>query len=117
MRISMTETEVDDVVVKFDSNGDGLLDFDEFCLLTMAMSGGDEKEGGGEDEVEGNLKEAFDVFDKDEDGLVSEEELALFLTSLGLREGKKIEECREMIKKVDMDGDGMVKMVNFNEFN
>lgn len=113
MRISMTETEVDDVVVKFDSNGDGLLDFDEFCLLTMAMSGGDEKEGGGEDEVEGNLKEAFDVFDKDEDGLISVEELALVLTSLGLREGKKIEECREMIKKVDMDGDGMV---NFNEF-
>ena len=73
-----------------------------------------EKEGDGVIENEEvDLKEAFDVFDKDNDGLISVEELALVLTSLGLREGRKIEECKEMIKKVDMDGDGMV---NFNEF-
>ena len=77
--------------------------------------GGDhhEKEGGVMGNEEVDLKEAFDVFDKDNDGLISVEELALVLTSLGLREGRKIEECKEMIKKVDMDGDGMV---NFNEF-
>ncbi|XP_047157387.1 calmodulin-like protein 3 [Vigna umbellata] len=89
--ILMTDKEVDDIVVKYDSNGDGLIDFEEFI----------------------NLKEAFDVFDKDNDGVISVEELALVLTSLGLKEGKKSEECREMIKKVDMDGDGMV---NFKEF-
>lgn len=116
IRIFMTDKEVDDVVAKYDSNHDELLDFQEFCLLTCESLGGnnegDEKEGGGVGE-EVNLKEAFDVFDKDNDGLISVEELALVLTSLGLREGKKIEECKEMIKKVDMDGDGMV---NFNEF-
>ncbi|XP_027332664.1 calmodulin-like protein 7 [Abrus precatorius] len=118
IRILMTDKEIDDIVIKFDSNGDGLLDFEEFCLLIGECMGGqmgEEKEGDigkeGEDEV--NLKEAFDVFDKDNDGLISVEELALVLTSLGLREGKRIEECKEMIKKVDMDGDGMV---NFNEF-
>ncbi|KAK7264893.1 hypothetical protein RJT34_32506 [Clitoria ternatea] len=112
IRIMMSEREVDDIVVKYDSNGDGLIDFEEFCLLTNECLGEDEKEGGeGEEEV--NLKEAFDVFDKDNDGLISVEELSLVLTSLGLREGKKIEECKEMIRKVDMDGDGMV---NFNEF-
>ncbi|MED6208106.1 hypothetical protein PIB30_041896 [Stylosanthes scabra] len=108
IRMSMTDTEIDDIVVKFDSNGDGLLDFQEFCLLTRELGGEVEEE---EEEV--NLKEAFDVFDKDKDGLISVEELALALTSLGLREGKKIQECREMIRKVDMDGDGMV---NFHEF-
>lgn len=124
IRIFMTDSEIDDIVVKFDSNGDGLIDFDEFCLLTSeSIMGGKvggsegeyEKEGIGKEigEEEVNLKEAFDVFDKDKDGLISVEELALVLTSLGLREGKKIEECKEMIRKVDMDGDGMV---NFNEF-
>lgn len=115
IRIFMTEQEVDDIVVKYDSNGDGLIDFEEFCLLTSECVGGDhhEKEGGVMGNEEVDLKEAFDVFDKDNDGLISVEELALVLTSLGLREGRKIEECKEMIKKVDMDGDGMV---NFNEF-
>ncbi|KAL9326189.1 hypothetical protein ACSQ67_006834 [Phaseolus vulgaris] len=100
--IFMTEKEVDDIVVKYDSNGDGLIDLEEFCLLTRE-----------EEDEEVNLKEAFDVFDKDNDGLISVEELALVLTSLGLNEGRKTEECKEMIKKVDMDGDGMV---NFKEF-
>ncbi|XP_057750484.1 calmodulin-like protein 7 [Arachis stenosperma] len=108
IRMLMTDTEIDDIVVKFDSNGDGLLDFEEFCLLTRELGGEVEQE---EEEV--NLKEAFDVFDKDKDGLISVEELALVLTSLGLREGKNIQECRDMIRKVDMDGDGMV---NFHEF-
>lgn len=119
IKISMTEKEIDDIFVKFDSNGDGLLDFDEFCLLiSESMGRGEEEKEGSKEgdlllEEEFNLKEAFDVFDNDKDGLISVEELALVLNSLGLREGKKIEECKEMIKKVDVDGDGMV---NFNEF-
>lgn len=121
LRIFMEEKEIDDIIVKFDSNKDGLIDFDEFCLLTReCMGGGEKKEKAGVnsnerelEELEGNLKEAFDVFDKDNDGLISEEELGFVLNALGLREGKKIEECKEMITKVDMDGDGMV---DFNEF-
>jgi Ca2+-binding EF-hand superfamily protein len=121
IRIFMDEKEIDDIVGKFDSNGDELIDFDEFCLLTNEFMGGGEGEkvggvGSKEDELEeleANLKEAFDVFDKDNDGLISVEELALVLCSLGLSEGNKIEECKEMIRKVDMDGDGNV---NFNEF-
>ncbi|XP_058760025.1 calmodulin-like protein 7 [Vicia villosa] len=121
LRIFMNEKEIDDIIVKFDSNKDGLIDFDEFCLLTReCMGGGEKKEKEGVnskerdlEELEGSLKEAFDVFDKDNDGLISEEELGFVLNALGLREGKKIEECKEMIRKVDMDGDGMV---DFNEF-
>ena len=60
-----------------------------------------------------DLKEAFDVFDGDRDGLITVEELGMILSSLGLKEGKKLEACKEMIKKVDLDGDGMV---NFDEF-
>ncbi|KAF5482214.1 hypothetical protein F2P56_002803 [Juglans regia] len=117
IRIFMTDKEVEEMVLKVDANGDGLIDFDEFCVLCESMAGQDqgdeaatglESEGGEED-----LKEAFGVFDKDRDGLITVEELSLVLSSLGLKEGKKVEDCKEMIRKVDMDGDGMV---NFDEF-
>lgn len=121
IRIFMTDRDLEEMVVKVDSNGDGLIDFDEFCLLCESLisrdaAGQSSGKGGGEEEEEEEgeeLKEAFDVFDKDKDGLISVEELGLVLCSLGLKEGNKIEDCKEMIKKVDMDGDGMV---NFDEF-
>ncbi|KAK6273258.1 hypothetical protein POUND7_010341 [Theobroma cacao] len=105
MRLFITEKEVEEMVVKVDANGDGLIDFDEFCILCQAM--------GGQGDAEGELKEAFDVFDKDKDGLISVEELGSVLSSLGLKEGNKMEDCKAMIRKVDMDGDGMV---SFDEF-
>ncbi|KAJ4831055.1 hypothetical protein Tsubulata_001796 [Turnera subulata] len=112
--IFLSEKEVEDMVVKVDSNGDGLIDLDEFCILYKAVAGDDDigehqEDGAGE----GDLKEAFDVFDRDKDGLISVEELGSVLSSLGLKEGRKFEDLKEMIRKVDMDGDGMV---NFDEF-
>ncbi|KAH7574388.1 hypothetical protein JRO89_XS03G0290100 [Xanthoceras sorbifolium] len=112
------------VFAMFDKNGDGFITKQELGEsmknLRLFVT---EKEAeemvvnvGGEDGDhgrEGGLKEAFDVFDQDKDGLISVEELGLVLSSLGLNEGKKIENCKEMIRKVDMDGDGMV---NFDEF-
>ncbi|KAJ4709046.1 Calmodulin-like protein [Melia azedarach] len=116
LRLTVSEKEAEEMVEKVDANGDGLIDFDEFCMPYEALMGvenhqqeGIVEEGGGE----GDLKEAFDVFDKDKDGLISVEELGSVLSSLGLNEGKKIENCKEMIRKVDMDGDGMV---SFDEF-
>ncbi|XVE71493.1 hypothetical protein DITRI_Ditri10aG0154800 [Diplodiscus trichospermus] len=124
IRLFMTEKEVEEIVMKVDANGDGLIDFDEFCTLCQAMDGHSEEgvrrgseDGNGihveEGDIEGDLKEAFDVFDKDKDGLISVEELGSVLCSLGLKEGNKMEDCKAMIRKVDMDGDGMV---NFDEF-
>ncbi|XVE63688.1 hypothetical protein DITRI_Ditri07aG0040000 [Diplodiscus trichospermus] len=122
IRLFITEKEVEEMVVKVDANGDGLIDFDEFCILYQAMDGDDKEgerrgdHGNGvveEGDGEGELKEAFDVFDKNKDGLISVEELGSVLCSLGLNEGNKMEDCKAMIRKVDMDGDGMV---NFDEF-
>ena len=126
IRIFLSDKEVEEMVTKLDSNGDGLIDFEEFGTLCESMVGDQErvviKNGGGdldqEDDDDGldhdeDLKEAFDVFDKDKDGLISYEELGSILSSLGLKEGIRVESCKEMIRKVDMDGDGMV---NFEEF-
>jgi Ca2+-binding EF-hand superfamily protein len=117
IRITVTDIEVEEIVARVDENGDGLIDFEEFVTLCEGF----EKAGGGEfyrpvgvhdDDDDEDLREAFDVFDKDKDGLICVEELDLVLCSLGL--GKmKIDDCREMIRKVDVDGDGMV---NFDEF-
>ncbi|CAI0430662.1 unnamed protein product, partial [Linum tenue] len=59
------------------------------------------------------LRDAFEVFDRDRDGMITVEELGSVLSSLGLKEGKRMEACKEMIRRVDADGDGMV---NFDEF-
>ncbi|KAL5539389.1 hypothetical protein UlMin_043141 [Ulmus minor] len=118
IRIFMTEKEVEETVTKLDSNGDGLIDFEEFGLLCESMIGKEESDGKDEkvaEDDEEELKEAFGVFDKDKDGLISVDELGSILCSLGLMEGKKIENCKEMIKKVDMDGDGMVNFVEFKK--
>ncbi|MCD7470715.1 hypothetical protein HAX54_010740 [Datura stramonium] len=116
--IFMEDTDIVEMVEKVDSNKDGLIDLDEFYELCHTFLGIEEVNEGemNQEEVasrEKDLKDAFDVFDHDKDGLISEEELSKILSSLGLKEGGKLDHCKEMIKKVDVDGDGMV---NFDEF-
>ncbi|KAM5547973.1 calmodulin-like protein 3 [Rosa sericea] len=116
IRVFMSDEEVEEMVNKVDANGDGLIDFSEFCLLCQGQSivnGGEDGNEASEVDQEEELREAFGVFDKDKDGLISVEELGVVLCSLGLREGNRVEACKEMVKKVDKDGDGMV---NFDEF-
>ena len=51
------------------------------------------------------------MFDRDGDGLISEEELRLTMTNLG--EPLTEAEVRSMIEEADLDGDGKI---NFQEF-
>ena len=48
------------------------------------------------------LREAFELFDKDGDGSITSEELLTVMTSL--RQQVTEEEIREMIQQVDIDG-------------
>ncbi|KAJ8753141.1 hypothetical protein K2173_017707 [Erythroxylum novogranatense] len=123
IRIFMTEKEVEEVVVKVDSDGDGLINFEEFCRLCESMGvddlGRDGERTSRDDATEegdgskGDLKEAFDAFDQNKDGLISVDELDLVLSSMGLKHGKSVEDLKGLIMKVDTDGDGLV---NFDEF-
>ncbi|CAI0629343.1 unnamed protein product [Linum tenue] len=113
IRISVTEAEVEEMVAKVDSNGDGLIDFEEFKILCRNMAAGGEGEEIKIDSGGDELRDAFEVFDRDRDGLITVEELGSVLSSLGMKEGKRMEACKEMIRRVDADGDGMV---NFDEF-
>lgn len=101
----MTEPDMVAMIEKIDANGDGCVDIDEFGDLYQSIM--DEK-----DEEE-DIREAFNVFDQNRDGFITVEELRSVLGSLGLKQGRTIEDCKRMIKKVDADGDGMV---DFKEF-
>ncbi|KAL8472616.1 hypothetical protein ACS0TY_029081 [Phlomoides rotata] len=99
------------MVEKVDLNVDGLIDLDEFCKLFDSISGLDrekqEAEEGGDEDLRAPIKffVLLSVFDGNKDGLITVEELGLVLSSLGFTEGKKFEDCQEMIRKVDVDGD------------
>ncbi|XP_011257079.1 calmodulin-beta isoform X1 [Camponotus floridanus] len=98
-----SETELRDMVNEVDQDGNGTIEFNEFLqMMSKKMKGAD-----GEDE----LREAFRVFDKNNDGLISSKELRHVMTNLG--EKLSEEEVDDMIKEADLDGDGMV---NYEEF-
>ncbi|KAF3574740.1 hypothetical protein F2Q69_00058264 [Brassica cretica] len=51
--------------------------------------------------------------DPNGDGFITVDELKAVLSSLGLKQGKTLDDCKKMIMQVDGDGDGRV---NFKEF-
>ncbi|XP_061357564.1 calmodulin-like protein 3 [Gastrolobium bilobum] len=105
--IFIPDKELTAMIEKIDVNGDGCVDMDEFGELYTSIM--DEHE---RDEEE-DMMEAFNVFDQNRDGFITVEELRTVLASLGLKQGRTVEECKKMIMKVDVDGDGMV---NYKEF-
>ncbi|KAJ0049300.1 hypothetical protein Pint_17032 [Pistacia integerrima] len=85
-----------------DTNKDGFINLSEFSTFCRSTS---------DSNGEAELRDAFDLYDQDKNGLISHKELYSVLSRLGM---KCLEdECVKMIKSVDSDGDGMV---NFAEF-
>ncbi|KAK1351638.1 putative calcium-binding protein CML23 [Heracleum sosnowskyi] len=93
--------EIAGIMSEIDSDGDGFIDLNEFAKFHLASSGEDSKE----------LRDAFDVYDRDKNGVISASELHYTLKSLGQK--CTLRDCEKMISAVDVDGDGAV---NFDEF-
>ncbi|KAF8081744.1 hypothetical protein N665_0869s0024 [Sinapis alba] len=108
--IIIPEKELWQMIDKIDVNGDGCVDIEEFGELYKTIMVEDEDEMGEED-----MKEAFNVFDRNGDGFITVDELKAVLSSLGLKQGKTLEECRKMIMQVDVDGDGRVDYMEFKQ--
>lgn len=94
-----TLQELHDMINEVDEDGNGSIEFEEFITL-MAKKAKSGKE------VEEELLLAFQVFDKDNSGTISSDELKQVMSALspGLTE----EDLEEMVKEVDQDGDGEV---------
>lgn len=110
-----TREELAEMIRDVDVDGNGTIEFAEFlALMARKASRGGENGGGGDDSgdaADEELREAFKVFDKDQDGLISAAELRHVMISLG--EKLTDEEVEQMIREADLDGDGQV---NFDEF-
>ena len=107
MGIFIPDPELTQMIEKIDVNGDGFVDIDEFGALYQSIVG--------ERDEEEDMREAFNVFDQNGDGFITVDELRSVLASLGLKQGRTMEDCKRMIMKVDVDGDGMVNFIEFKE--
>ncbi|XP_074337778.1 calcium-binding allergen Ole e 8-like [Apium graveolens] len=89
------------MMTEIDADRDGFISLDEFAGFLSA----------GSDNVEGELREAFELYDINKNGLISSSELGEILSRIGENVTEK--DCVRMIESVDEDGDGFV---NFEEF-
>lgn len=78
--------------------GNGSIDFEEFVLMMAKKL----ERSNTEDEI----REAFKLFDTDNNGFITVAELRNILTDTG--EKIRPEEADELIKAIDKDGDGKI---------
>ena len=98
-----TQAELAEMIAEIDSDGSGVIEFNEFLqLMRRRMRDTDTEE---------EMVEAFKVFDRDGDGLISLTELKLVMKQIG--ENLTERECEDIINAGDRDNDGKL---NFDEF-
>lgn len=98
-----TPSEIQEMINEVDTDGSGKIEFQEFLdLFSKKLK---------EPDTEEDLIEAFKIFDKDGNGVISADELRTVMKTLG--EKLTTEEAEEMIKEADIDGDGFI---NYHEF-
>jgi len=90
------------IINEFDVDGNGKIDFGEFCQMMKCMNKETDQE---------LIRLAFRVFDKDGNGYITAQEFKHFMTTMG--EKFTEEEVDEIIKEVDKDGD---EQINYEEF-
>jgi len=102
------EEELQQMLHDVDIDGDGNFSFEEFVQIASNTGkfGSRTKE-----EEEKELKDAFRVFDKYNRGYISASDLRAVLQCLG--EDLSEEEIEDMIKEVDVDGDGRIDFYEF----
>ena len=98
-----TEGEIIDMIHEVDLDQNGVIDFHEFISLMARKTKGIENEN--------EFLDAFKVFDRDGNGLISATELRHVITNTG--DTLTDEQVDEMIREADIDGDGHI---NYEEF-
>ncbi|OIT33988.1 PREDICTED: putative calcium-binding protein CML19 [Nicotiana attenuata] len=99
----LTVEEAEMAVRLSDSDGDGLLGLEDFTKLMEGM----EEERNKESELVG----AFGMYEMEESGYITPKSLKRMLSRLG--ESTSIDNCKAMIQRFDINGDGVL---SFDEF-
>ena len=101
-----TDSELQDMINEVDADGNGTLEFDEFCqLMARQMQDTNQDE---------ELKERFKLFDKDGNGMISRDELREVMQQLG--EKLSEEDIEEMITDADTNNDGQIDYAEFVKY-
>ncbi len=100
---NLSEDELKAMIEEVDTDKSGTIDFREFLgLMAWKM-----KESG----IEEELIEAFKVFDRDGNGLISAHELRFVMSTSG--EELNDNDIEEMIREADENGDGYIDYEEF----
>ncbi|KAL3640050.1 hypothetical protein CASFOL_015018 [Castilleja foliolosa] len=92
----------DEAVALMDSDGDGSMCLEDFVRII---------DGAGEEEKAKDLAAAFRMYAVEGSACITPKSLRVMLSRLGER--KSVDECRNMIARFDLNGDGVL---NFDEF-
>ncbi|OAF64053.1 Calcium-binding allergen Ole e 8 [Intoshia linei] len=98
-----TESELDAMMSRVDTDDNGTIDFTEFLTMIVTQTTSDSNTN--------ELRSAFEIFDKNGDGEISNTELSSVMSSLG--QNLTSHEINAMIEACDTDGNGKI---SFEEF-
>ncbi|CAK5039575.1 unnamed protein product [Meloidogyne enterolobii] len=96
------------LIRKFDADGSGKLEFDEFCALVYTVANSVDKET-----LRNELKEAFRLFDKEGYGYISTGTLKELLHEIAPDLSDK--ELDDAVDEIDEDGSGKIEFEEFWE--
>ena len=95
-----TEREMEEIMTELDADGNGCIDFDEFILMMSLLQ-----------DPEDEMQKAFRVFDEDDSGTITADELRTTMGRLGVKLSDL--EVEDMIEECDTDGDGEISYPEF----
>jgi len=99
-----TEDDVLNLMMEADLDGSGTIEFPEFLELM--------KQKYCDINVEDDIRDAFNIFDRDKDGFVDIQEIFKVSSTMGF--DLDIEDLKICMSEVDLDGDGRL---NYKEFS
>ena len=103
-----TEDELQDIINKVDTDGNGTIEFSEFCARMV------KKIKDKNTSIDDEIRQSFDLFDLDGNGYITKFELTHVMASLG--EELTEQEIDEMMSDADTDGDGRLNHTEFVDF-
>ncbi|KAH7728683.1 CRE-PAT-10 protein [Aphelenchoides avenae] len=96
------------LVRRFDADGSGKLEFDEFCALVYTVANTVDK-----DTLQKELREAFRLFDKEGNGYISRPTLKSLLKEIA--SDLTDAQLEEAVNEIDEDGSGKIEFEEFWE--